>query len=418
MTTGLRPGRNLGRRRPALADTTAAQPDDLDFPRPDFDERRFLAVAALAGVGLGMTAPLTVLYAAAFGAGDALAGLVVSSVAVSLLAVDLLGTQLVPRLNGRSAIWVAMVIFGVGSFASAVAPSLRFVIAARVLQGVGGALFMGAGVQVVVRFAPPSGAGRAIGAFNAAWFTGVAVGPLLAGWLASRSDGLTGYRVAFAACGAVCMAVGLAARLALPSIPSTGRPRLALPRPAVARPGWRLWRPLSLAAFGQAVRGGLVMTLIPLFGERQLGLSTATVGLALSALAAVDICTMRMAGAWADSVGRRPVLVAGLVLGAAVCATAPLVDSAASFAAWCAAVAVTVGVTWVVPAAVVVDVAQDAEAGLSTYRIWADIGQLGGSAGAGALAGASGVDGAFVAAAVLFALVAALVLRLPEAGAA
>jgi hypothetical protein len=80
-------------------------------------------------------------------------------------------------------------------------------------------------------------------------------------------------------------------------------------------------------------------------------------------------------------------------------------------------VAVTVGVTWVVPAAVVVDVAQEAEAGLSTYRIWADLGQLGGSAGAGAVAGAAGIGGALVATAVALALLAAWVLRLPEASA-
>lgn len=418
MTTGLRPGRNVGRRGPSLVTRTVTQPR-LDPPAPAaYDERRFLTVAGLAGVGLGMTAPLTVLYAAAFGAGDAIAGLAVSSVAISLLAVDLLGTQFVPRLNGRSAIWSAMVIFGIGSFASASAPSLGFMVAARVLQGVGGALFMGAGLQVVVRFAPADRAGRAIGTFNAAWFTGVAVGPFLGGWLASRSDGLTGYRIAFAACGVVCLAVGLAARLALPSIPSATPPRLSLPRRSVARPGWRLWRPLSLAAFGQAVRGGLVMTLIPLLGDRQLGLSTSTVGLALSALAAVDICAMRIGGAWADRFGRRPVLVSALVLGAVACATAPLVDGAVGFATWCATVAIVVGVTWVVPAAVVVDVAQDAEAGLSSYRIWADLGQLGGAAGAGALAGASSIDGALVAVAVTFALTAGWVLRLPEAGAA
>jgi MFS family permease len=384
---------------------------------PAYDQRRFLAVVVIAGVGLGMTAPLTVLYAAGFGASDALAGLAVSSVAVSLLAVDVFGTQLVPRIDGRRVVWLAMTIFGVGSFASAAAPTLGYMVAARMLQGVGAALFMGGALQVVVRFAAPSRAGQAIGAFNAAWFSGVAIGPFLGGTVAAQVTGQDGYRLAFALCGVVCLVVAVWARVALPPIPSDAPPRLSLPRAARARPGFRLRGPLALAAFGQAVRGGLVFTIIPLMGERDLGLDTATVGLALSVLAAVDVVAMRVGGTWADRIGRRPVLVGALVVGAAACALAPLVDGPARFATWCAVVAVAVGVTWVVPTAVVVDVAEVREAALSNYRISADVGQLGGSTGAGALVGAWGSVGALWVVAAAFGGVAAWVARLPEAAA-
>ena len=77
-----------------------------------FDMRRFLVLVALAGVGLGMTAPLTVLYATNLGASDAIAGLAVSSIAISLLLVDIFGTQLVPRVDGRFSVWFSLVVFG------------------------------------------------------------------------------------------------------------------------------------------------------------------------------------------------------------------------------------------------------------------------------------------------------------------
>jgi MFS family permease len=382
-----------------------------------YDERRFLAVVVLAGVGFGMTAPITVLYATGFGASELMAGLAVSSVAVSLLAVDSFGTRLVPRVDGRFAIWFSLAIFGLGALASAAAPSLGWMIAARVFQGIGGAFFMGGALQVVVRLAPLAEAGRAIGSFNAAWFGGVAAGPLIGGYLASQGEGQAGYRIAFVACGAVCFAVALGARLRLPPIPSDRPPRLSLPVRPAARSGLRMWPPLTLAAVGQAVRAGLVFTIIPLFGEGELRLSTTLVGVALSSLAVVDIATMRLCGGLADRVGRRAVLVGGLVCGSATCVLAPVVGGAAGFALWCATAGIVTGVTWVVPAAVVVDVAHEVEAGLSAYRLSADGGQLFGSTGAGALVGGFGAVPSILLLGGAFAFLAAWASRTPETAA-
>ncbi len=405
-----------GQHDPDVSEAVDSRSNPRAEPSPGvFDQRQFLILVVLAGVGFGMTAPLTVLFASSFGASDALAGLAVSSVAFSLLVVDVFGTKLVPRVDGRFAVWFSLAVFGAGSLASAVAPTLGYMIGARVLQGVGAAFFLGGALQVVVRFAPPSGAGRAIGAFNAAWFGGVAVGPLIGGFLASQGDGQEGYRLAFVACGLVCFAVALVARVRLASIPSAGPPRLSLPRRPAASSGLRIWPPLTLAGIGQSVRGGLVFTIIPLFGERTLGLGTAEIGIALSLLAVVDIAAMRYGGALADRVGRRGVLAGALVSGCAVCLAAPAVSGAPSFGLWCAAIGVVVGITWVVPVALVVDVAQIPEDGLSAYRISADIGQFAGSTGAGAVIGTAGVVGAALVVGAGLACVAGWVSRLPEA---
>ncbi len=390
-------------------------PANCRKPPELFDQRQFLILVVFAGVGFGMTAPLTVLFASSFGAGDALAGLAVSSVALSLFVVDVFGTKLVPKVDGRFAVWFALVVFGLGSLASAAAPSLGYMIAARVLQGVGAAFFLGGALQVVVRFAPDSGAGRAIGAFNAAWFGGVAVGPLIGGFLASLGEGQEGYRLAFVCCGLVCFAVALSARFRLKRIPSSGAPRLSLPQRPRARPGLRMWPPLTLAGIGQGLRGGLVFTISPLLGERTLGLSTAGIGLALSLLAAVDIAAMRYGGDLADRIGRRKVLVGALLSGGAVCTFAPVVNGALGFGLWCSGIGVAVGIAWVVPVAVVVDVAQNSEDGLSAYRISSDVGQFAGSTGAGGMIAATGLVGSALLVGVGLAAVAGWVSRLPEA---
>lgn len=402
--------------RPALRRRGRSLPQGNEVSAT-YNERRFLTVVVLAGVGFGMTAPITVLYATGFGASELMAGLAVSSVAISLLVVDSFGSRLVPRVDGRFAIWFSLAIFGLGALASAAAPSLEWMVAARVFQGVGAAFFMGGALQVVVRLAPLSEAGRAIGSFNAAWFCGVAAGPLIGGYLASQGSGQAGYRLAFVVCGVVCFSVALGARLRLPPIPSDRPPQLSLPVRPAARSGLRMWPPLTLAAVGQSVRAGLVFTIIPLFGEGDLGLSTTLVGVALSALAVVDIVTMRLCGGLADRVGRRAVLVGGLVCGVATCLLAPIVGGAGGFALWCATAGIVTGVTWVVPAAVVVDVAHEVEAGLSAYRLSADGGQLFGSTGAGALVGEFGAVPSILVLGAAFSVIAAWVGRTPETAA-
>jgi MFS family permease len=380
----------------------------------EFDQRRFLLLVVLAGAGFGMTAPLTVLYAESFGASDTMAGIAVSSIAITLLVIDVFGTKLVPRIDGRTTISMSLVVFGLGSIGQAVSNQLWQLIATRMFQGFGAAFFMGGALQVVVRFAPPGKTGRAIGQFNAAWFGGVAVGPLAGGLIAASGDGQTGYRAAFVVCGGICFVVAVAARLFLVSLPSLKRPRVTLPRRPRAVPGMRLWPPLVLASLGQLIRGGLMYTVIPLLGTRELGLTTVGVGIGMSAMAAVDLAAMRFGGALADEIGRRSVLTAALICGCATALLAPAVHDVATFSLWCAALGIVGGVTWVVPVALVVDVSEEPEDGLAAYRIGADVGQLGGPAGAGAAIAALGVVSATMSFGVGFAALAAWIVRLPE----
>jgi MFS family permease len=176
----------------------------------------------------------------------------------------------------------------------------------------------------------------------------------------------------------------------------------------------RMWPPIVLASLGQLIRGGLMYTVIPLFGTRELGLSTVGVGVGMSAMAAVDLAAMRFGGALADEIGRRAVLTTGLVCGCAAALLAPAVHGVGAFSLWCAALGIVGGVTWVVPVALVVDVAEASEDGLAAYRIGADFGQLGGSTGAGAAISILGVVSATMSFGIGFAALAAWIARLPE----
>jgi EmrB/QacA subfamily drug resistance transporter len=83
---------------------------------------------------------------------------------------------------GRKAVWTAgLIVFTLGSILCGIAPTLVFLIIARALQGLGGALLMAVSPALLINAFPPQERGRALGlnAINVA--LGVSVGPTLGG---------------------------------------------------------------------------------------------------------------------------------------------------------------------------------------------------------------------------------------------
>ncbi|MFN8075083.1 MAG: MFS transporter [Kineosporiaceae bacterium] len=375
--------------------------------------RRLHLMAAASGVAFGLTAPLTVVYATALGAGGVLAGLAVSCMSVSILLLDVLGTRWTPRLEPQRALTVALLVFGAGSLISAAAPNLAVMIAARCLQGIGAALFQGTGPMLAVRIARPGHEGRALGQFQASWFLGIALGPLAGAGLAGLIDGTAGLRLAFACCAGVSLLAASAVPLLIPRMPTGLRPVIGLPRLDSMR-GRRPRFGLGVATCGQAMRSGLAMTLVPLVATSVLGLHGLHLGIMLSVLAVTDVAAMFLAGRLGDRFGRLPVLASALGIGSLALLLAPVITGDVLFVLLCMGVGIAVGTTWVVPAAMAVDLAGSAETGLSAYRIAADVGLGLGGVLAGLAVAEVGVRDALTVGAVVLALPLGLALLVGE----
>ncbi|MGB8407861.1 MAG: DHA2 family efflux MFS transporter permease subunit [Mycobacterium sp.] len=109
--------------------------------------------------------------------------LVVSAYSVTLAALILLSGSLGDRLGRRRVFVVGVVWFAVASAICAGATNVESLIAARALQGIGGALMTPGSLAIIQASFIPADRAKAIGAWSALGGVAAAIGPLLGGYL-------------------------------------------------------------------------------------------------------------------------------------------------------------------------------------------------------------------------------------------
>src|SRR4051794_1057581 len=92
------------------------------------------------------------------------------------------------RFGRRRALTFGLVIFGVGSALSALAPRAEALIATRALMGVGGAFIMPSTLSILTNVFSGSERAKAIGIWTGVAGLGVAIGPVAGGWLIEHLD--------------------------------------------------------------------------------------------------------------------------------------------------------------------------------------------------------------------------------------
>jgi MFS family permease len=301
-----------------------------------------------------------------------------------------------------------------------VAPSWSWVVAANLLLGVNQGLAWSMTVVMKIDLVGPKRRGLALGLNESAGYGGVALAAALSGWLAADFVARDVLVVGGAGIALLALAITVifvrdtAAHLALEQAryhdegAPAPRMRQAFPDASHRVPALRS---CSQAGLVNNLNDALAWGLVPLFLAAH-GASTSEIGLVAGIYPAVWGLGQIWAGHWSDSIGRKPLIVAGMLIQAAALFLLAVSDGQIAEAV-VAAIALGIGTALVYPtliAAVSDAVSPVARAPVvGVYRFWRDMGYVAGGLVAGVLADAIDFGAAIALVAGLTALSGAFV---------
>nr|WP_175305041.1 MFS transporter [Arthrobacter globiformis] len=367
-----------------------------------------LVAAFLIALGFGLVAPVLPQFATTFDVGATAAAVIVSIFALMRLLFAPAGGALIGRLGERPVYVAGLLIVAASTAACAFAQNYWQLLAFRGLGGAGSVMFTVASMALVIRLAPPESRGRVSGAYASAFLIGNVCGPIVGGLLAGF-----GLRIPFLAYAGALVLAALVVQTQLSHVPGSARGG------AGGAPAMRLgeafrdsaYRAAMLSSFANGwATFGVRMATVPLFAVTALGSGPGAAGWALAVFAAGNALALTVSGRLADSLGRKPMMVAGLVVTGAATAGIGLMQGLGWFLA--ASMLAGVGAGMLNPAqqAAVADViGRDRSGGpvLAAYQMTSDIGAILGPVLVGLLADRLGYSWAFAATGAVL-LVAAL----------
>ncbi|HVS67596.1 MAG TPA: MFS transporter [Mycobacteriales bacterium] len=382
---------------------------DGSLPR---EVRVLVAVAFFVALGFGLVAPALPVFARNFGVGKAAAGAVISVFAILRIAFAFPAGKLVDRLGERIVMATGIGIVAVSSVLAGAAQSYTELIILRGAGGIGSAMFSISSLGLLVRMTPPTQRGRAMGFWTGGFLLGGITGPVVGGVIDAYS-----IRLPFFIYAATLTAAGGIGLIQLRATPLADRAQTAAAGStrlfdALRNPSYRAALAANFADSWGAI--GVRSALVPLFVTDVLHRKPIWTGVGFLVVSAINGATLLPAGRYADSVGRKPLLIAGCLSSAAGIVVLGAFQDLGGYLIGLAVLGLGSGLLDVAPGAIVGDLVEG-RAGpvFAAYTMSSDIGSVGGPVVAGAIADVS-YGAAFFSTAGILGVAAALAVVAPE----
>ena len=270
-----------------------------------------VVAAFVIALGFGIVAPILPQYAASFDVGLTAASAIVTVFALARMAFAPAAGSLIGKFGERWMYIAGLAVVAASSFLCAIAVGYWDLLLWRGLGGIGSVTFTVSSMGLMVRLSPPQARGRTSALYGSAFLLGNVIGPVLGTFLA-----FLGFRVAFLIYGGAVVLALLVVLLFLRDQPrgtsvSDARPRLTLAE-ALRNPHFRALLVTGFANGGATF--GVRIALVPLMAAAIPTIGAPMAGIALTLMAVGNVIAQQFTGRFVDAVGRRPVLMTGLLV--------------------------------------------------------------------------------------------------------
>ncbi|MGH2362574.1 MAG: MFS transporter [bacterium] len=355
--------------------------------------------------------PALALFAESLGAGPETIGLVVSVSTLTGVLLKLPAGTLSDIYGRRVLMGVGILAFSLPPFAYPFVSDLEVLTELRAVHGLATAIFGPTSLATVAEMYPER-RGAALGWYTASTQAGALLGPVLGGWLVYTVD----FPRTFLSAGVFgCLGLLLFFTLQFQTSPQRSRDRQLWPALAVMWRGFltvaRNGRVLMTSATDGAkmIANGALMAFLPLYGV-SVGLNPGEVGLLFGMQGITSFLSKPAMGRLSDKVGRRPLILLGLLICAGTFVLMPRVSGLMLLLGLSAGFGFGEAVVTSSTSALVADLSESGAigTGMGMQGTISDIGHASGPLLAGILIAQLGYQGAFTIIASMQLVAAAL----------
>ena len=362
-----------------------------------------VSAAFIIALGYGLIAPLLPQFIVSFDVSMAAAGLVVSIFSASRLIFAPAAGRLIDRVGTRGVYLTGLLTVAITTGLVGIAQAYWHIVALRAIAGIGSTMFTVAAMALIVKLSPPAIRGRCSATYATAFLLGNVIGPLV-----GASLSFLGFRWPFFIYGVGVALAALVVWVLMPAVNEAEDPGRQLP-PMRLNEAWgdTAYRAVLTSNFAQGwINMGVRVAVLPLFAAAIFHNGAKASGIALAVFAAGNAVVLQFSGSWSDRIGRRPLIMAGLVGSAVFVGTLGLANTVVMLLILSAFAGASSGLIVPSQQAAIADVVGSKRSGgqvLSTFQMAGDFGQILGPIVIGFLADHYGFEVAFAVCAVVAA---------------
>lgn len=276
--------------------------------------------AFVEAASMGIISPINSLYAKSFGLNTTSVGIFITSFAVGRVLVSVPAGKLADRFGRKKLLVAGPLLMALSAVGLATAPNFSQLLASRLLNGMGSALFITGALLVIADLSSIDERGRMNSFFQFSTILGLTVAPFIGGLLTMK----WGYHVVYYVHASMAFLIGMTnwwffAESYKKLMPGTNQNSKTNPanRKFALQNSLITLDFIMIALVGFIIfisRSGSRDTLLPLIGTELFGLSPSSIGLLFSFSAIANLMTVPLAGFISDLFGRKPAILIGLFL--------------------------------------------------------------------------------------------------------